>query len=55
MSTCVWQRYDAQYCLQREFRLNAKKKTGHHQEFQSTRKQENNSRIPYEYKVGDQV
>jgi hypothetical protein len=30
MSTCVWQRYDPQYCLQSELGSNAKKKTGHY-------------------------
>jgi hypothetical protein len=31
MSTCVWQRYDPQYCLQSKLGSNTKKKTGHYQ------------------------
>jgi hypothetical protein len=38
MPTCVWQRYDPQYCLQRKLGLNTKKKTGDYQSFQSKRK-----------------
>jgi hypothetical protein len=30
ISTCVWQRYDPQYCLQSKLGLTTKKKTGHH-------------------------
>jgi hypothetical protein len=30
MSTCVWQRYDSQYCLQSKLESNTKKETGHH-------------------------
>jgi hypothetical protein len=31
MTTCVWQRYDSQHCLQSKLGSNTKKKTGHHQ------------------------
>jgi hypothetical protein len=31
MSTCVWQRYDPQYCLQKKLGSNSKKKTGNYQ------------------------
>jgi hypothetical protein len=31
MSTCVWQRYDPQYCLQSKLGSNTKQKTGHYQ------------------------
>jgi hypothetical protein len=31
MSTCVWQRYDPQYCLQSKLGSNTKKKTGHYE------------------------
>jgi hypothetical protein len=31
MSTCVWQRYDPQYCLQSKLESNTKTKTGHYQ------------------------
>jgi hypothetical protein len=51
MSTCVWQRYDPQYCLQSKLGSNTKEKTGHY----LSNQKENKSRIPYEYKVGDQV
>jgi hypothetical protein len=54
MSTCVWQRYDPRYCLQSKLGSNTKNKTGHYQINKSNQK-ENKSRIPYEYKVGDQV
>jgi hypothetical protein len=40
MSTCVWQRYDPQYCLQSKLESNTKMKTGHYHKFQSKRKQE---------------
>jgi hypothetical protein len=46
---CVWQRYDPQYCLQNKLELNTKDITN------QSNKKENMSRIPYEYKVGDQV
>jgi hypothetical protein len=52
MSTCVWQRYDPQYCLQRKLGLNTKRKQGIINKYNQ---KENKSRIPYEYKVGDQV
>jgi hypothetical protein len=52
MSTCVWQRYDSQYYLQRKLGSNTKKKTGHNN---NSNQKENKSQIPYEYKVGDQV
>jgi hypothetical protein len=54
MSTCVWQRYDPQYCLQSKLGSNAKSKTKQDIINKSNQK-ENRSRIPYEYKVGDQV
>jgi hypothetical protein len=31
MSTCVWQRYDPQYCLQSKLGSNTEMKTGHYQ------------------------
>jgi hypothetical protein len=31
MLTCVWQRFDPQYCLQSKLELNTKKKTGHYE------------------------
>jgi hypothetical protein len=54
MSTCVWQRYDPQYCLQSKLGSNKKQK----QEIinKSNQKENKNcSQIPYEYKVGDKV
>jgi hypothetical protein len=54
MSTCVWQRYDPQYCLQSKLGSNTKTK----QDIINKSNQKENkkkSQIPYEYKVGDQV
>jgi hypothetical protein len=39
MSTCVWKRYDSQYCFQTKQELNTKSKTGHYQYVQSKIKQ----------------
>jgi hypothetical protein len=52
MSSCVLQRYDPQYCLQRKLGLNTKRKQ---EIIHSSNQKENKSQIPYEYKVGDQV
>jgi hypothetical protein len=52
MSTCVWQRYDPQYCLQRKLVLNTKRKQDI---INKSNQKENNNQIPYEYKVGNQV
>jgi hypothetical protein len=52
MSTCVWQRYDPQYFLQRKLGLNTKRNQGI---INKSNQKENKSQIPYEYKVGDQV
>jgi hypothetical protein len=53
MSICVWQRYDPQYCLQSKLGSNRKKQDIINKSNQKENK--NKSRIPYEYKVGDQV
>jgi hypothetical protein len=54
MPTCVWQRYDPQYCLQSKLRSNTTMKTDL---FNNSNQKENKklSQIPYEYKIGDQV
>jgi hypothetical protein len=56
MSTCVWQRYDPQDCLQRKLGLNTNKKKEKQDIINNFNQKENkdNSWIPYE-KVGDQV
>jgi hypothetical protein len=55
MSTCVWQRYDPQYCLQSKLGLNTKKRK-HDIKIKSNQKENKNcSQIPYENKVVDQV
>jgi hypothetical protein len=54
LSTCVWQGYDPQYCLQKNWCQIQKRK----QDIinKSNQKENNNySQIPYEYKVGDQM
>jgi hypothetical protein len=54
MSTCVWQRYDPQYCLQsKRDQIQKRKQDIIHKSNQKENK--NWSQIPYEYKVGDQV
>jgi hypothetical protein len=52
MSTCVWQRYDPQYCLQSKLGLNKKRKQDI---INKSNQKEKKTQIPYEYKVGDQV
>jgi hypothetical protein len=52
MPTCVWQKYDPQYCLQCKLGSNTKRKQ---EIINNFNKKENKSQIPYEYKVGDQV
>jgi hypothetical protein len=52
MPTCVWQRYDPQYCLQSKLGLNTKSKI---RDYKKSNQKEIKSRIPFEYKVGDQV
>jgi hypothetical protein len=52
MSTCVWQRYDPQYCLQKKWDRIQKLKQDI---IKKSNQKENKSQIPYEYKVGDQV
>jgi hypothetical protein len=52
MSTCVWQRYDPQYFLQRVLGSNTQKDKGYYQQVQFLK---NKCQIPYEYKVGDQL
>jgi hypothetical protein len=52
MSTCVWKRYDPQYCLQSKLGLNTKRKQ---EIINESNEKENKSRIPYKYKVGLQV
>jgi hypothetical protein len=52
MSSCVWQRYDPQCCLQSKLGSNTKRKQDI---INNCNQKENKSRIPYEYKVGDQV
>jgi hypothetical protein len=52
MSTCVWQRYDPQYCLQSKLGSNKKRKQDIINKFNQ---KENKSRIPYECKVRDQA
>jgi hypothetical protein len=54
MLTCVWQRYDPQYCLQSKLGSNTKTKTGHYQ-MSNQKENKNNSRILYEYRVEDQA
>jgi hypothetical protein len=52
MSTCIWQRYDPQYCLQsNEYHMPKRKQDI----INKSNQKENKSQIPYEYKVGDQV
>jgi hypothetical protein len=51
MSTCVWQRYDPQYCLQSKLGSNREKQDI----INKSNQKENKSQTPYEYKVGDQV
>jgi hypothetical protein len=52
MSTCVWQRYDPQYFLQRKLGSNTKR---YQDIINKSNQKEKASQIPYEYKVGDQV
>jgi hypothetical protein len=54
MLACVWQRYDTQYCL--ESKLGSNTKVKRKQDIiNKSNQNKNKSRIPYEYKVGDQV
>jgi hypothetical protein len=53
MSTCVWQTHAPQYCLQRKLGKNTKRKKDII--IESNQKGKNKSRIPYEYKGGDQA
>jgi hypothetical protein len=54
MPTCVWQRFDSQYCLQRK--LGSDIITKKEQDIiNKSNQKENKSRIPYQYKIGDQV
>jgi hypothetical protein len=52
MSTCVWQRYDPQYCLQSKLGLN---KNRRQEIINEPNQKENKSQIPYDCKAGDQV
>jgi hypothetical protein len=52
--TCVWQRYDPQYCLQSKLGSNTKRKQGIINN-SNQKGNKNKSQIPYEYKIGDQV
>jgi hypothetical protein len=52
MSTCVWQIYDPQFCLQSKLGSNTKRKQDI---INHSNQKENKSQIPYEFKVGDQV
>jgi hypothetical protein len=54
MSTCVCQRYDPQYYLQRKLGLNTKRKQDIVNK-SNQKENKNKSQIPYEYKVRDQV
>jgi hypothetical protein len=54
MSTCVWQRYYPQYCLQCKLGSNTKRKQDIIDK-SNQKENKNKSQIPYEYKVGDQV
>jgi hypothetical protein len=56
MPTCVWQRYDPQYCLHSKFGLTSKETIKQDIINKSNQKEnKNKNRIPYEYMVGDQV
>jgi hypothetical protein len=54
MPTCVWQRYDSKYRLERDLRSNTKIKQGL---INNSYQNENRSKIkiPYEHMIGDQV
>jgi hypothetical protein len=54
MSTCVWQRYDPQYCLQSKLRSNTKRQQDSINK-SNQKENKNNNQSPYEYKVGHQV
>jgi hypothetical protein len=50
MSTCVWQRYDPQYCLQSKLGSNTKRKQDIINK-SNQKENKNYNQIPYEYKV----
>jgi hypothetical protein len=50
MPTCVWKRYDPQYCLQGELGSIKKKEN-----INMSNQKEIKIRVPYENKVGDQL
>jgi hypothetical protein len=54
MSTCVWQTYDPQYCLQSKLGSNTKRNQSI---INKSNQKENKNwiQIPYEYKIGDQA
>jgi hypothetical protein len=54
MSTCVWQRYDPQYCLQSKLGLKQKEKQNIINK-SNQKENKSESQIPYEYKVGGQL
>jgi hypothetical protein len=57
MSTCVWQRYDPQYCLQSKLGLKSKNKKQNRKLSINPikKKTRTTGQISYEYKVGDQA
>jgi hypothetical protein len=56
MSSCVCKRYDPQYCLQSKLGSNKIQERKQDITNKSNQKEsKNNSQIPYEYEVGDQV
>jgi hypothetical protein len=56
MPTCVWQKYDPQYCLESKLGANWDQIQKRKQDIiNKSNQKENKNQIPYEYKVGDQM